>query len=81
VFVVTEGQIVRFYQNVALRIRVGAASGSEIGRAAILFARRRVENAGEALTEALRITPPGGLIVVCGSLFLVGEIRQMLDES
>jgi dihydrofolate synthase / folylpolyglutamate synthase len=36
----------------------------------------RIENAGEALTEALRITPPDGLIVVCGSLFLVGEIRQ-----
>jgi dihydrofolate synthase / folylpolyglutamate synthase len=38
----------------------------------------RTENAGEALTEGLRITPPDGLIVVCGSLFLVGEIRQSL---
>jgi len=38
----------------------------------------RIENAGEALDEALRITPPDGLIVVCGSLFLVGEIRQSL---
>jgi dihydrofolate synthase/folylpolyglutamate synthase len=37
---------------------------------------RRMENADEALNEALRITPPDGLIVVCGSLFLVGEIRQ-----
>ncbi|MBO0857716.1 MAG: bifunctional folylpolyglutamate synthase/dihydrofolate synthase [Chloracidobacterium sp.] len=36
----------------------------------------RIENGDEALDEALRITPPGGLIVVCGSLFLVGEIRQ-----
>jgi dihydrofolate synthase/folylpolyglutamate synthase len=35
-----------------------------------------IENAGEALTEALRVTPPDGLIVVCGSLFLVGEVRQ-----
>ncbi len=41
----------------------------------------RVEHAGEALTEALRITPPDGLIVVCGSLFLVGEIRQSLGAE
>jgi dihydrofolate synthase/folylpolyglutamate synthase len=39
-----------------------------------------IENASEALTEALRITPPDGLIVVCGSLFLVGEIKQRLGE-
>ncbi|HKQ78527.1 MAG TPA: folylpolyglutamate synthase/dihydrofolate synthase family protein [Blastocatellia bacterium] len=38
----------------------------------------RIENAVEALDEALRLTPPDGLIVVCGSLFLVGEIRQAL---
>jgi len=38
----------------------------------------RVENAGEALAEALRITPQRGLICVCGSLFLVGEIKQAL---
>jgi dihydrofolate synthase/folylpolyglutamate synthase len=41
----------------------------------------RTENAGEALDEALRITPPYGLIVVCGSLFLVGEIRQSLGAE
>ena len=40
----------------------------------------RIENAGEALTEALRITQPDGLIVVCGSLFLIGEVTQMLDK-
>jgi dihydrofolate synthase/folylpolyglutamate synthase len=40
----------------------------------------RIENACEALTEALRITPPDGLIVVCGSLFLVGEIKQSLSN-
>ena len=38
----------------------------------------RIENVGDALDEALRITAPDGLIVVCGSLFLVGEIRQSL---
>jgi dihydrofolate synthase/folylpolyglutamate synthase len=36
----------------------------------------RMENAVEALDEALRVTQPDGLIVVCGSLFLVGEIRH-----
>jgi dihydrofolate synthase / folylpolyglutamate synthase len=35
-----------------------------------------VENPVEALDEALRVTPPDGLIVVCGSLFLVGEVRR-----
>jgi dihydrofolate synthase/folylpolyglutamate synthase len=41
----------------------------------------RRENAVEALDEALRVTPPDGLIVVCGSLFLVGEIRQSLGAE
>ena len=30
-----------------------------------------------ALAQALQITPPGGLIVATGSVYLVGEIRQM----
>ena len=41
----------------------------------------RMDNAGKALNEALRITPPDGLIVVCGSLFLVGEVRQSLGAE
>jgi len=40
----------------------------------------RVESAAEALAEALRITPQRGMICVCGSIFLVGDVRQMLDE-
>ncbi|HEY7184274.1 MAG TPA: folylpolyglutamate synthase/dihydrofolate synthase family protein [Blastocatellia bacterium] len=39
-----------------------------------------MENAVEALDEALRITPPNGLIVVCGSLFLIGAVKQTLDK-
>lgn len=39
----------------------------------------RIENVGEALREALRITPQHGLICVCGSLFLVGDIKQSLE--
>ncbi len=38
----------------------------------------RIENVSEALDEALRITPQHGLICVCGSLFLVGEIKQLV---
>ncbi len=40
-----------------------------------------IETANLALIEALRITPPDGLIVVCGSLFLIGEISQSLSHS
>ncbi len=34
-----------------------------------------------ALAQARRITPPGGLIVATGSVYLVGEIRQLALES
>jgi dihydrofolate synthase/folylpolyglutamate synthase len=34
----------------------------------------------EALTEASRVTPPEGLIVACGSLFLAGEIKQSVQN-
>lgn len=37
-----------------------------------------IEDVGGALAEALRITPQRGLICVCGSLFLVGEVKQSL---
>jgi dihydrofolate synthase/folylpolyglutamate synthase len=38
------------------------------------------DSAGVALEEAVRITPSGGVICACGSLFLVGEVRQALGE-
>ena len=34
-----------------------------------------------ALAQARRITPPGGLILATGSVYLVGEIRQLVLES
>ncbi|MCI0660749.1 MAG: bifunctional folylpolyglutamate synthase/dihydrofolate synthase [Acidobacteria bacterium] len=37
------------------------------------------ENASHALAEAFRVTPKDGLICVCGSLFLVGEIKERLQ--
>lgn len=35
----------------------------------------------EALAHALDLTPPGGVIVACGSLYLVGELRPRLLGS
>ena len=36
------------------------------------------ETPGEALGYAFALTPPGGVIVACGSLYLVGEVRPLL---
>lgn len=38
-------------------------------------------NAAAALDAARRITPADGLIVVTGSLYLVGEVRELLNNS
>jgi dihydrofolate synthase/folylpolyglutamate synthase len=40
-----------------------------------------IENVEDALREALRVTPRRGLICVCGSLFLVGEIKQLCSQT
>lgn len=37
-------------------------------------------SAGAALLKAKELTPPGGLICVTGSLYLVGEVKLALDE-
>ncbi|HKX33587.1 MAG TPA: folylpolyglutamate synthase/dihydrofolate synthase family protein [Blastocatellia bacterium] len=39
-----------------------------------------VQESREALAEALQLTPSNGLICVCGSLFLVGEIKRWINE-
>ena len=39
---------------------------------------RRAESVAAALQDALQVTPPNGLICVCGSLYLVGEVKQLL---
>ena len=39
------------------------------------------ESAGDALTLARRLTPPGGLIVATGSIYLVGAVRQAVLEQ
>src|SRR5262245_12905164 len=40
-----------------------------------------IENVDKALEEAVRITPRHGLICVCGSLFLIGEVKQSLLQD
>lgn len=45
------------------------------------FDSRRITLAAsndDAVREALSVTPPGGIIIVTGSLYLVGEIRGLL---
>lgn len=37
------------------------------------------EDCRAAISEARRITPPGGLICVTGSLYLVGEVKRLLQ--
>ncbi|MDX2031455.1 MAG: folylpolyglutamate synthase/dihydrofolate synthase family protein [Blastocatellia bacterium] len=39
------------------------------------------ENVRGALDEAMRVTPVDGLICVCGSLCLVGEVRRIMGEA
>jgi dihydrofolate synthase / folylpolyglutamate synthase len=40
-----------------------------------------VSNPIHALNEALEITPADGLVVVTGSVYLVGELRPALAEN
>ena len=41
----------------------------------------QAESVAEALREALQRTPSHGLICVCGSLYLIGEIKQIIEAS
>jgi dihydrofolate synthase / folylpolyglutamate synthase len=50
-----------------------AAQAEAMGRRAVA-----VESAGLALDAAVAATPPGGLICVCGSLYLIGEVKRLL---
>jgi dihydrofolate synthase/folylpolyglutamate synthase len=41
----------------------------------------RAESVAEALTQALQRTPTNGLICVCGSLYLIGEVKLWLAQN
>ncbi len=57
-----------------------AASPQEIHQAASRVAAevREAADVAEALEEARHITPPGGLVVVTGSIYIVGEAMRQL---
>ena len=42
---------------------------------------RQRESLAEALSEAAAITPANGLIVVCGSLYLAGELLKLIRAT
>jgi dihydrofolate synthase / folylpolyglutamate synthase len=60
-----------------------AAAPEEIARRAGAPARgaRTEENPRRALALARRLAPPGGQVVVAGSLYLVGEVTRMLRTT
>ncbi|MFN7930181.1 MAG: hypothetical protein U0Y68_20110 [Blastocatellia bacterium] len=39
----------------------------------------RAESVTDALAQALQRTPANGLICVCGSLYLIGEVKRLLS--
>jgi dihydrofolate synthase/folylpolyglutamate synthase len=57
-----------------------AASLEELAAAALdlEIPGRAVSSVAEALGEARRITPPNGLIVATGSIYLIGELRSLI---
>ncbi|MGH9842402.1 MAG: bifunctional folylpolyglutamate synthase/dihydrofolate synthase [Blastocatellia bacterium] len=57
-----------------------AASPQAIAEVAATSGREviSIDGVEDALKEALRVTPANGLICACGSLFLVGEIKERL---
>ena len=57
-----------------------AAAPEEIARRAGAVARgaRVAETPRRALALARRLAPPGGQVVVAGSLYLVGEVTRIL---
>ncbi len=40
----------------------------------------KTENLADALEEAREVTPPGGMILVTGSLYLVGEVKKLFNN-
>lgn len=59
-----------------------AQAGELAERAAALgFQVQEAASVREALRLASTVTPPEGLICACGSLYLVGEIKQLLGEQ
>ena len=57
-----------------------AASVEELQKAAALHGLRAIlePDIGQALRRAIEVAGEDGLVVVCGSLYLVGEIKKIM---
>jgi dihydrofolate synthase/folylpolyglutamate synthase len=69
---------------VLTRVRdVRAASTARLGKPALGFSRNVIftETVKQALSWARSVTQPDGLICVAGSLYLVGEVKKLIEEE
>jgi dihydrofolate synthase/folylpolyglutamate synthase len=69
---------------VLTRVRdVRAASTARLGKPALGFSRNVIftETVKQALSWARSVTQPDGLICVAGSLYLVGEVKRLIEEE
>jgi dihydrofolate synthase/folylpolyglutamate synthase len=60
-----------------------AATGARLGKPALVRPANVIftESVKQALSWARSVTPPEGLIVLAGSLHLVGEVKRLIDEE
>jgi dihydrofolate synthase/folylpolyglutamate synthase len=69
---------------VLTRVRdVRAASTARLGKPALGYSRNVIftETVKQALSWARSVTQPDGLICVAGSLYLVGEVKRLIEEE
>ena len=62
---------------------VRAASTARLGKPALGFSRNVIftESVRQALSWARSVTQPDGLICVAGSLYLVGEVKRLIEDE
>ena len=60
-----------------------AADNARLGASALRSSRNVIfaETVRQALSWARSVTPPEGLVCVSGSLYLVGEVKRLLEEA
>ncbi|HKA22510.1 MAG TPA: folylpolyglutamate synthase/dihydrofolate synthase family protein [Blastocatellia bacterium] len=60
-----------------------AADSARLGGAALRSSRNVIfaETVRQALSWARSVTPPEGLVCVAGSLYLVGEVKRLIEEA
>jgi dihydrofolate synthase/folylpolyglutamate synthase len=60
-----------------------AADSARLGGAALRASRNVIfaETVRQALSWARSVTPPEGLVCVAGSLYLVGEVKRLIEEA